>query len=161
MTTLDLIVLGIVGLSTFLGLMRGLTREALSLAAWVLAFLLAKEIAPRIAPLLPGMDTPSLRHAAALVVVFVAVLILASLAGALLSGLINMAGLAAYDRILGVMFGALRGALAVVGLTLLAGLTALPKTKAWHDAWLRPPLEAAAAKLQPWLPKDLAALIRY
>lgn len=153
--------LGIIALSAFLGLTRGLTREALSLGAWVLAFLLSKEIAPMIAPLLPGIDTPSLRHAAALVVVFLAVLILASLAGVVLSGLINLTGLVAYDRMLGVMFGLLRGALAVVGLTLLAGLTALPKTKAWHDAWLRPPLEAAAARLQPWLPKDLAALIRY
>lgn len=161
MTTLDFIVLGIVGFSTFLGLTRGLTREALSLAAWVLAFLLSKEIAPKIAPLLPGIDTSSLRHAAALVVVFVAILILTSLAGAVLSGLVNLAGLTAYDRILGILFGVLRGVMAVVGLTLLAGLTALPKTKAWHDAWLRPPLEAAAAKLQPWLPKDLAALIRY
>lgn len=161
MTTLDLIVLGIVAFSAFLGLMRGLTREALSLGAWILAFLLSKELAPMIAPLLPGIETPSLRHAAALVVVFVAILILASLAGAVLSGLVNLAGLTAYDRILGVLFGVLRGLIAVVGLTLLAGLTALPKTKAWHDAWLRPPLEAAAAKLQPWLPKDLAALIRY
>lgn len=161
MTGVDLAVLGILAGSTVLGLMRGLVREAFSLAAWVLAFLGAKFLAPLLAPSLPGGDAPALQHAAALVLVFLAVLIVASLAGKLLSGLVKWAGLGAYDHMLGGLFGVLRAGVAVLGLALVAGLTALPKSQVWQQALVRGPLEQATAKIQPWLPKDLAALIRF
>lgn len=161
MTSLDLLVLGILAGSTVLGLMRGLVREAFSLAAWVLAFLGAKTLAPALAPRLPGFDAPALQHAAALVLVFVAILVAAGLAGMLLASLVKLVGLGGYDRMLGGLFGVLRGVVAVLALTLLAGLTALPKTQSWQQSLARGPLEQAAVKIQPWLPKDLAALIRF
>ncbi len=161
MTSLDWIVLGIFGLSTFLGVMRGLTREALSLSAWLLALVGAKLFAPLLAPLLPGLDSPSLRYAAALVLVFVIILILTSLLAALIGKLVTLAGLGFYDRFLGALFGVLRAMVALTGLTLVAGLTALPKTQAWQQAVSRAPLEQLASKLQPWLPADLATLIRF
>ncbi len=161
MTMLDWIVFAILGLSVFLGLMRGLTREMMSLAAWVLAFLGAKLFGPLLAPILPGLDSPSLRYAAALLLVFLAILILASLLAAIVGKLINLAGLGFYDRSLGALFGVMRGTVALLGLTLIAGLTALPKTQAWQLALTRAPLEQMASKLHPWLPPDLAALIRY
>jgi len=161
MTSLDWIVLAILGLSTFLGMLRGLAREALSLAAWVLAFVGAKQFAPFIAPSLPGLDSPSLRYAAALVLVFVTILILASMAAALVAKLIKLAGLGFYDRALGALFGVMRGTVALLGLTLIAGLTALPKTQSWQQALSRASLEQMASKLHPWLPSDLAALIRF
>jgi membrane protein required for colicin V production len=161
MTSLDWIVLAILGLSTFLGVMRGLARETLSLVSWVLAFVGAKHFAPLLAPSLPGLDSPSLRYAAALLLVFLVILILASLASAIVGRLISLAGLGFYDRFLGAMFGILRGTLALVGLTLIAGLTAMPKTAAWQQAYSRTPLEYFASKLNPWLPPELAALIHY
>lgn len=161
MTALDWIVLAILGLSTFLGVMRGLAREALSLVAWVLAFTGAKMFAPLVAPSLPGLDSPSLRYAAALLLVFLAILILSSLATAVIAKLINLAGLGFYDRFLGALFGVLRGTVALLGLTLIAGLTALPKTQTWQQALSRAPLELMASKFHPWLPADLAALIRF
>jgi membrane protein required for colicin V production len=161
MTSLDWIVLAILGLSTFLGVLRGLARESLSLAAWVLAFVGARQFASFVAPALPGLDSPSLRYAVALVLLFVVILILASLASALVAKLINLAGLGFYDRVLGGFFGIVRGTLALLGLTLVAGLTAVPKTQAWQHALTRIPLEQMASKLHPWLPPDLAALIRY
>ncbi len=161
MTSLDWIVLAILALSTTLGLMRGLAREVMSLAAWVLAFLGAKMFAPFIAPSLPGLDSPSLRYAAALLLIFVAILILASFAAAIIGKLINLAGLGFYDRFLGGFFGVLRGTLALLGLTLIAGLTAFPKTQSWQLSQSHAPLERMASKFLPWLPSDLAALIRY
>mgnify|MGYP003336828330 CR=1 FL=1 len=38
MTAFDYIVLAVIGLSVFFSLMRGMVREVLSLAGWVLAF---------------------------------------------------------------------------------------------------------------------------
>ncbi len=161
MTSMDWIVLAILSLSIFLGVMRGLTRESLSLASWVLAFYGAKLIAPVLAPALPGFDSPGLRYAAALLLVFVLILILASLAAAIFGKLISLAGLGFYDRFLGALFGVLRGTIALLGLTLIAGLTAVPKTQTWQQSLSRVPLEQMASKFLPWLPPDLAALIRY
>jgi membrane protein required for colicin V production len=159
MTSLDLIALGILALSSVLGLIRGLSREALSLLAWFVAFYAAKTFAPLLAPWLPGV--PALSHAAALVLIFVAVLIAASLLAAAVRGLVKLVGLGPYDSLLGGLFGAARGGLILLMLTLLAGLTALPKSKTWQASLIHGPLEQAAAKIKPWLPADLAALIQY
>jgi hypothetical protein len=51
--------------------------------------------------------------------------------------------------------------MALVALALLAGLTALPKTQAWQSAMSRAPLERAAQKALPWLPRDVSVLIKY
>lgn len=161
MTSPDLIALGIFLVSAILGLMRGLTRELLSLLSWFLAFYAAKTFAPVLAPWLPGLDSPGLRHAAALLLIFVAVLIAASLLAAALGGLVKVAGLGPYDSLLGGLFGAVRGVLILLMLTLLAGLTALPKTHAWQASLIHGRLEQAAAKIKPWLPADTAALIQY
>ncbi len=161
MSSLDLIALGIFAFSAVLGLMRGLTREVLSLLSWFVAFYAAKSFAPMLAPFIPGLDAPALSHAAALVVIFVAVLIAASLFSAAVGGLVKVAGMGPYDRLLGGLFGAARGGLILLMLTLLAGLTALPKTHAWQASLIHGHLEQAAVKLKPWLPADMAALIQY
>ncbi len=161
MSSLDLIALGIFAFSAVLGLMRGLTREVLSLLSWFAAFYAAKSFAPVLAPWIPGLDAPALSHAAALVVIFVAVLIAASLLSAAVGGLVKVAGMGAYDSLLGGLFGAARGIFFLLMLTLLAGLTALPKTPTWQASLIHGHLEQAAVKLKPWLPAELAALIQY
>jgi membrane protein required for colicin V production len=161
MTSLDLLALGILAISAVLGLMRGLSRELLSLLSWFAAFYAAKTFASSLAPMIPALDSPGLRHAAALVLIFVAVLIVASLLAAAIGGLVKVAGVGAYDSLLGGLFGAARGVLILLMLTLLAGLTALPKTQSWHKSLVHGHLEQAAAKLKPWLPADMATLIQY
>ena len=161
MSILDIVVLFILVGSALLGLMRGLVKEVFSLAAWVLAFIGARLLGPEVAQLLPGVENPGLRYALALVLVFVLILVGAGLAGSLMAGLVRMAGLGAYDRFLGVMFGFLRAGVALVALTLVAGMTALPQTQAWQTALSRVPLEATAHWLRPFLPDDVSKLIKY
>jgi membrane protein required for colicin V production len=161
MTGLDLLVVGVMAVSAVAGLMRGLVREVFSLGAWVLAFLFAKSLAPFVAPLVPGVDSEALRHFAAIVLVFVIILVGASLSGAVLAGMVKWVGLGFYDKFMGLVFGALRGGLVVLLLTLLAGLTAMPQTRIWQDALLREQLESGARMAMPWLPTSLAEHIRY
>jgi len=161
MNSLDIIVLAILAASTLLGLTRGFVREVFSLAAWVLAFIGARLLGPVLAPMMPGADNPGLQYAAALVLVFVVILVGAGLLGGVLAGLVKLAGLGVYDRLLGMMFGVVRGGAALLGLALLAGLTAVPKTVFWQSAQTRMPLELAAQKIAPWLPKDVSVLIKY
>lgn len=161
MTVIDWIALGVVLISCLAGVMRGFVREAVSLAGWVLAFLAARLLAPEFAPWLPGLENEALRHAAAIVLVFVLVLLVVSLAGRVLGGMVQWAGLGGYDRFLGFVFGGARAGLILVLFSLLAGLTALPKTDGWRDSISHGWLEAAAAWVIPWLPSELAALVEY
>jgi membrane protein required for colicin V production len=65
------------------------------------------------------------------------------------------------DRVLGAVFGMLRGMLVVLILVLLGGLTALPRQPVWRDAMLSPPLEAAALTAKLYLPSELSKRIGY
>jgi membrane protein required for colicin V production len=59
------------------------------------------------------------------------------------------------------MFGTARGALIVLVIALLAGLTSAPRQAFWRDSVCGAPLRAAALALRPWLPATLAERLRY
>ncbi|WP_124949311.1 CvpA family protein [Sulfuriferula thiophila] len=162
MTTFDLVVLGIVVLSMMLGAMRGGVKEILSLAAWIVAFLLAKSFADVAAVWMPAMiSSPALRYLGGFILVFVIVMAVAMLLSLLLAESLKAAGLGALDRLLGILFGAVRGAAIVLMLVLLAGLTALPKTELWQHSLLAPSLVKLAVMAKPWLPDSLVQHIHF
>lgn len=161
MTAVDWVAMGIVLVSSLAGLMRGFVREVASVAAWVLAFVAAKLLAPYLAPLVPGVESEPLRYVAAIVAIFVVVLMLVGLGAVVLSGVVRWAGLGTYDKFFGLIFGGLRAMLILLLLTLLAGLTSIPKTETWRNSISHGWFEAAAVRMKPWLPADLAALIQY
>lgn len=162
MTIFDYIVLGIFFISAFLSVMRGLVREVLSLAGWVVAFVFAGSFSVDFEPFLPSeIGGESLRMLVSFVVVFISVLIVSVLVTMLLSSFIKGIGLGFVDRILGAVFGFLRGLLVVTVLVLIAGLTALPHQSFWQQALLSDPLELVAMQVVPWLPNDLASRISF
>ena len=137
MTLFDLVVLVIVGLSVLLSVIRGLVREVLALAAWVVAFLAANVLAGEIAPWLPdAIPTEEFRLLAGFVGVFLVVLIAMSMLAIMVSKLVKSAGLGLEDRLLGGAFGLARGLLVVMVVVLLAGLTSLPRQAVWRNAVL-------------------------
>jgi membrane protein required for colicin V production len=161
MTAIDWIAFGILIGSLVLGLMRGFVREAFSLAAWIAAFFAARALSPILANYIPGLSQQGLRQVAAAVVIFILVLILAQLLVFLLGKVLKVAGLSGLDHLLGMLFGAGRAVVVLILLALVAGLTALPRSQPWQDSLVGLPLATAAQKVIPWLPSDLAALIRF
>lgn len=162
MTVFDYAVLFIVGLSILLSVIRGLVREILALLAWVVAFVAANLFGGKLAALLPAeIPGEELRLLAGFVGIFFVVLLLMSLMAMAVSSLVKNAGLGFEDRMLGGLFGLARGALIVLVLVLLAGLTALPKEPVWRNALFSPPLEALAMSAKNWLPGDLARRVTY
>lgn len=142
--------------------MRGLVREVLALAGWVIAFLAANALSGIVAEwFVSFIRDGSVRTLTAFVAVFIVTLILASLLGLAVSRLLKSAGLGLEDRLLGGFFGFARGMLIVLTLVLLSGLTALPRQPAWSDAMLSPPLEALAGALKPWLPQAVSRYLSY
>ena len=162
MTAFDYAVLIIIASSVLVSVVRGFTREALSLAGWLIAFLAANALCGVVSVwFAPLVKDPSLRVFAAFVAVFVVALILTSLTAMAVSRLLKNAGLGLEDRLLGGFFGFARGLLIVLVIVLAAGLTALPRQPAWSDAMLSPPLEALAGALKPWLPQAVSRYLSY
>jgi membrane protein required for colicin V production len=162
MTLFDYAVLAITGFSVVLGVMRGLVREVMALAAWVVAVIAASVFSGDVAPLLAGQIADEhWRVLAAVVAVFLGTLVVMSLIALMVSRLIQSAGLGAEDRLLGGIFGLARGLLVVLTFVLLAGLTPLPRQPVWKDAMLAAPLEKLAQFVRQWLPRDGAKYISY
>jgi membrane protein required for colicin V production len=162
MTGFDYAVLAVLGLSAVIGIWRGLVREVFALAAWIAATLAAMLFAGEVAAWLPAsFATPLVRAVSAVIVLFLAVLVAVSLGGIFASRLARAVGLSFADRTLGAVFGIARGALILVVLVLIAGLTALPKEPFWREAKLAAPLETAAIAVKPYLPRAVADRVRF
>ena len=161
MSVFDLIVIGIVGLSTVFAFWRGLIRVVMSLVALIAAVLAAIQFSPAVAALLPALGDPVTRYLAAFFLIFIVVALVGALLGWVLSRAIRAIGLGFVDRLLGAVFGVARGVLIVVIAVLLAGLTTLPRQEWWQNALLAPPLVIAALSLRPWLPQALAKRLDY
>ncbi|MCV6622666.1 MAG: CvpA family protein [Cellvibrionaceae bacterium] len=116
----DWLILGIIGASALVGLIRGLVKEALSLVNLAAAFLVAMSFKAQLAPMLGGwLSTPSLRELAAFAILFLFTLIAGSLLNYLLGQLVRATGLSGTDRLLGVLFGALRGVAIVLAMIII------------------------------------------
>jgi len=154
---LDWIFLAVMAFSAVVGVVRGLITEVFSLLSWLVAFALAHRLAPQVAPLVPmGGASENLRYAAGFVAVFVGAL----MAGALVIFLINkamaVAGLRPIDRVLGGAFGAGRGTVLLLVVTVVVGLTPLRQSSWWLEAHGPRLAEAALAGLKPLLPDGFA-----
>lgn len=126
-TTVDLILLGLVVLSTAVGFWRGFIKEVFALLVWVFAFLAAFHYSGSTAVLLePYVDVPSARSGLAFVGVFLVVLIAGGLLTFLVGKLVEKTGLSGTDRLMGGIFGAARGLLLLIALILTAGFTPCP-----------------------------------
>lgn len=162
MTGFDYAVLGIIGISVLLSIMRGFVREILALVSWVVAFIVARLYTMELVPLLPeAIPSEALKLLAAFLILFLATLLLCSLLAIALSQIFKKVGLGWVDRGLGALFGVLRGVLIVATLVLLAGFTALPKDPMWRNAMFAAPLEAMVTSVLPWLPEDIAKHVKY
>lgn len=162
MSMLDLIVLLVLILTVVRGLMRGMVDTLFSLAAWVLAFVLGKWGALMVAPLLPiGIENPAIRYFAGFAVVFLLVLIGVLLLGHALASLVKAVGLGSADKVLGGVLGMAKALVILIGLTLAAGLTSLPRTDFWKQARLSDSLQAMAQLSLPLLPADMAKYVRF
>lgn len=162
MIWVDYVIVGIIGISALISLVRGFVRETLSLLVWVLALGVAwacfRELAPRLAS---WVDTPSLRLGLAFLIVFLVVLLLGGIAGFLIGRLVDKTGLSGTDRLLGMVFGAARGAVLVAILVLLAGLTPFPQDPWWRESHLIVQFQHLAVWLLSLLPADIAETFRF
>lgn len=162
MTFFDYFVLAVMAISLLVGVTRGVVSEILALVAWVAAFIAARLWAAPVGNLLlADLPDPLWRQLAGFVAVFAAVLVGFALLRWVTTLLLKAVGLRPLDRVLGALFGVVRGMLVLLILVLLAGLTPLPQQQWWRQAIFAPPLETGVLAVKPWLPPELAKRIQY
>lgn len=152
----DFMILGVILLSSLIGVWRGLMKESISLATWILAFWVAIMFADLLAgQLARWVETPSLRLIVAFAILFVLVLVIGGIINHVVGLAIEKTGLSGTDRTLGIFFGLARGFVLAAVLVLLGTLFGLPRDPWWDDSALIPWLEPMAGWMQGFLPDSV------
>lgn len=158
----DYMIAGIIFISAVLGLLRGFIKEAFALITWVVAIWVASQYGHDLSLLFQNsISYPSARIALSFAALFFATLILGSIISFILGQLIRSTGLSGSDRLLGMIFGLIRGGILVALLVMLAGLTPLPADPWWKQSQLIPPFQSLALWLKQLIPVNLADYIKF
>jgi membrane protein required for colicin V production len=161
-TVFDYLVLFILICSIVISTLRGLVKEILSLASWIVSFVIANAYGEALTPLLPELIPGNLtRLIVAFVVLFLGARILMGLLTMAVDALVKSSGLTVVDRGLGGLFGLARGLVIVLSAVLLCGMTAVPQQAFWKDALLSPLAETAAVTIKPFLPGNFSRHVQF
>lgn len=155
MTEIDWIIIALLALSTIVGIMRGVLREVLAIAGWVVGILLAMNFSGELAAQIPLESIGWLpRVMIAAVLIIVAVLFLCGLLGMILRRLLEVAAITFEDRALGAVFGLVRGVVVVCACVFLFGMPAsVHDSRMWQQSVLIGPAETVIDWSMPYLPK--------
>lgn len=157
----DIAILFVLGLSVIVGLLRGFVSEVWALACWIFAGWVAWYCGPFVEEWFPqDFASPGLRLVMAYVGCFILVVIAGSLVGYLLRRLVSGSGLSGTDRLLGLVFGLVRGVAVIVLLVLMLGFTPFHRDAWWQESRLMPTFESAAARVKAYLPAELSNYLR-
>ena len=138
-TWIDWIITVIIIISALISLKRGFFKEVLSLLTWIAAIFVAWTFGGSLTLHLNDyIETPSLRLIAASTLLFIATLLVGGLVNKIFVTLVQATGLTGTDRVLGMVFGALRGCLMVILLVGLMSFAPLEDDQAWKNSVLLP-----------------------
>ncbi|MFM8899673.1 MAG: CvpA family protein [Burkholderiales bacterium] len=157
MAWVDWFLIVLLAVSALVGLWRGLVFELMSLAGWVVAYFAAYWFSPELASHVPiGTVGSGLNSSATFLLTFVGVLILWTLLARLVRMLVRATPLSVVDRLLGMLFGSLRGLMIALMLYTVVSWTPWVRSEVWAQSQLRPWLAQAHAAVLPLLPASWA-----
>lgn len=160
-TILDGLLLGLTLVSALLAMVRGFSREVLSIASWgaaaVAAFLFYKQLTPFVQQY---VDSELIAQLVAAGIIFMVALIVVTLITMRIADMIVDSRIGPLDRTLGFVFGSARGiivaAVAVWFLDFFIG----DREIAWIDgAKSKPFLDSVASSLVNMLPENLDGIL--
>jgi membrane protein required for colicin V production len=147
-------------LSLLVGAVRGLVHEVLSLMSWVAGFLLAQWFAPTVGHWLPMTGANDMiRYAAGFLMVFICVMLLTGLMSFVLKKALSSVGLRPVDRVLGSLFGGMRGLIIVWAATVVVSMTPLKTSDWWQESQAVALSIESLQRVKPLLPQDFAQYI--
>ena len=153
MTPVDYTVIAIVVISMLFGAIRGFLRESVALLGWLVGLWLAWRYAPMLQPYLGGsLAGTELQEWVARLILLLGAVLTAWLVGSLLGYLVQRSGLTVgLDRILGGVFGLVRGAVIVGFAVMLADAANMRDEPWWKSSKLIPVGEEMASILRGYV----------
>ena len=149
MNITDYLVIAAIIISAVVGAMRGFLREAIALVTWIVALFIAWHFSDLIAPHLGGLLAGSqVRVWAARVILVVLILLLGAGIGATIAHFVRLSIFSGMDRLLGFVFGALRGMVLLGVFVILGQLLRLEGERWWSRSVLIPYGESVANGLR-------------
>lgn len=155
-TLLDGVLVGFTLVSAMLAMVRGFSREVLSIASWAAAAIAAYLFYPLVLPYVqPYIGHEMLALAAAAAAVFFVTLIVVTIITMKIADFIIDSRIGALDRTLGFLYGAARGILVVAVALLFLNWLLGSNPPTWvSEAKSRPLLDGVGQWLQGLLPDD-------
>ncbi len=162
MTVVDFGIVTIIAVLLVLGLIWGFVKIAIALGTWLAASTISFSFAPNLAAsMLTSIESPPLRLAAAMGILFVLTIMLGALVSFIVRQFISKTGLSGLDRVLGLLIGGSLGMMVVIALVFVAGLTNAPSYDWWQTSLLIERFEVLALWIQGYLPDDIARYFSY
>ncbi|WP_019220476.1 CvpA family protein [Bartonella senegalensis] len=161
-TVLDGIVVAVILFSAFLAMLRGFSREILSLISWAIAAVVTLFLFKPVLPFFEKyISNKMVALITTLIVIFIIVLIITSIITMKISDFIIDSRIGIFDRTIGFIFGALRGLLImVIGMLLINALVKPEQQPDWlKDAKTRPIIDSLGQKVWDILPKNLDTVL--
>lgn len=145
------------------GALRGFVLEALSIVLWPVTAFIAWLLADQIAPMFESfIGEQQLRVVAAFMLVFLLVFVIGTIVIYLVHRTLPLRGvLRRPNVILGATVGLLRGAIIIVIVFLVAGITSLPQRSWWRESVLAPHFQKVALAVGAFLPRDIGRHIKF
>jgi membrane protein required for colicin V production len=161
-TIFDYLVFFVLICSVIISMLRGLVKEVLSLASWVIAFVVANAYGEALAAMLPdGIPGESTKLIVGFIALFIGTRLLMALLSRAVQEMVKASGLSLIDRSLGAVFGLARGVMIVLAVVLLCGTTSIPQQPFWKDALLSPQAVSAAETVKLYLPGQFAQHVHF
>lgn len=124
---LDLIIIGVIGLSALTGLFRGAVKEIIALGIWIVAIWMGYNYSKSLTPWLQSyISDQSARTVVAFLIILFGVLLAGGIINTILSFMLRRTGLSGMDKILGMVFGFARGVFIVSLILATVKMTSLP-----------------------------------
>ena len=154
---LDYVIFAVLLVSAALSLMRGFTKEVLSIAGWVVSAYAAIYFGPLLKPLLANyIDIAWVVNVGSMLLVFIFVLVIFSFAANAFARTLKSSSIGMLDRTLGIIFGTIRGMVIIcLAYFVLVLVTPEKDHPQWiADAQMRPLLQTGTKLLVTFVPLD-------
>lgn len=163
-TIIDAVIIAIIAISVIVAFFRGFISEALSLIVWVLAFMGAVFYYQDVGKMLPNLfggsanalsgDESIFGDLISFAITFIALLIILGLVNLLITFVLRKLSISWPDRLLGTIFGLLRGVFIVAVISLFIIESPFKESEYWKNAKFSDMASSWAETLASMIPEN-------
>jgi membrane protein required for colicin V production len=160
MPIIDIIIAVALVVSVIIGFVRGFVKEAISIATLVIAIWAALYFGPAVGGISESwLSSQELQIWFGRILLFVVILAVGGLLGWGISKLVRLSVLSGLDRLLGSLFGVIRGVLLVALLVIAGQFAGFDNDEWWLQSQLRPHFDVVAYWIKVVAPKGYEVIV--